>query len=258
MGKKSKSEKPKNKISVEVKRHHIETAHERLRVKFNERFNSSVEKGHQKLRDIEKEKKESENPQVSLPDREKIDYDELLENLSNILDFYRNEKIPRDVMISDNQIDPVLMAYNTLCDQGIKRTVSHGQQLHLPGDKFRILFMRAYYGRDNVAENQNGEEDGDLEERYQEVVKSMADKFLKNPTQIPSPEEAAGAMATAMAQSAVKKSQVPATTTVTTAAAADQSQDVQGSKTVQQETVDTSQTITDHKVDVRLLSEIVR
>ncbi len=243
MGKKSKSEKPKNKISVEVKRHHIETAHERLRVKFNERFNSSVEKGHQKLRAIEKEKKESENPQVSLPDREKIDYDELLENLSNILDFYRNEKIPRDVMISDNQIDPVLMAYNTLCDQGIKRTVSHGQQLHLPGDKFRILFMRAYYGRDNVAENQNGEEDADLEERYQEIVKNMANKFLKNPTQIPSPEEAAGAMATDMAQSAVKKSQTPTTVSAKdtdTDSTTSQTHDDLSSETVQIDTVDTS------------------
>ncbi len=242
MGKKSKTDKVKSKIHVKVKKSHIHEAHERLRLKYNKAFDSHVEKDELTKRVTDKSSEQSEITESTTPPSTTptMDYDNLLEQLTKILDFYRDEKIPRDVMISDNQIDPVLMAYNTLCDQGIKRTVSHGQQLHLPGEKFRILFMRAYYGRDNVAENQNVEEDADLEERYQEIVKNMANKFLKNPTQIPSPEEAASAMATAMAQSAVKKSQTSTdTTTITT----DQSQNVQG------DTVDTSQTITEDKVD---------
>ena len=140
MGKKSKSDKVKSKIHVKVKRVHINTAHERLRLKYNhliteEDKNISVNNG-------------------ELDNTNEIDYDKLLEKLTKILDFYRAEKIPRDNMIRDGNVDPVDMAYNTLCDQGIKKTINHGQQLQIPGEKLRTLIMRGYYGRDNVTEEE--------------------------------------------------------------------------------------------------------
>ena len=157
MGKKSKYDKVKSKIHVKVKRQHINTAHEKLRLKYNTIFNVEVpNKVDSKVNNQDIHKEDGDGRGDS---GEGIDYDKLLEKLTKILDFYRSEKITRDDMIRDGTVDPVDMAYNTLCDQGIKKTINHGQQLQIPGEKLRTLIMRAYYGRDNVTEEEPDEVD---------------------------------------------------------------------------------------------------
>ncbi len=155
MGKKSKTDKVKSKIHVKVKKSHIHEAHERLRLKYNKAFDSHVEKDELTKRVTDKSSEQSEITESTTPPSTTptMDYDNLLEQLTKILDFYRDEKIPRDEMVQGGTVDPVDMAYNTLCDQGIRKTINHGQQLQIPGEKLRTLIMRGYYGRDNIAED---------------------------------------------------------------------------------------------------------
>ena len=154
MGKKSKRDKPlkETKIKVKVGQEHIKEAHERLRLRFNQTFTANIEVVATDT---------NTGTSTGTEDAPK-DNDELLERLSKILDFYRAEKIPKQEMLSDT-ISPVDLAYNTLCDAGIKRTINHGQQLQIPGEKLRLLIMRGYYGRDNVTENDNNNDNDNLD-----------------------------------------------------------------------------------------------
>ena len=164
MGKKTKSGKVKSKIHVKVKKGHIATAHDKLRLKFNERFNCAVPVGNAPIDELSDTTTsntldappsgENDNQTETQGNIKEIQLKELLDKLTDIIEFYRTEKIPRTEMINGMLVDPVDLAYNTLCDEGIKRTINHGQQLQIPGEQLRKLFMRAYYGKENITEEE--------------------------------------------------------------------------------------------------------
>ena len=212
MGKKSKTNKTNktHKLHIKVKQQHIYEAHEKLRLKFNSAFQSEVpmsdkvadnykgmDKGIIKDKETDKETdNEIDTTKMSQQKTEKTDkisatianslpppadHNELLERLTQILDFYRSEKISSETILSGETVNPVDLAYNTLCDEGIKNTINHGQQLQIPGEKLRLLFLRGYYGRENLAEQE--------EKLKKEQEKEQKKEQVNEQEQVQEPEQ---------------------------------------------------------------------
>lgn len=131
MGKQSKRIRDRKKVHVKVRREHITAANERLRLRYNERFTATIPSaGEPRLADIRE-----------------MDQDTLVTHLEETIDFYKAEIIPPDRLKGNaGKVDPVDVAYNTLCDKGVKAVLNHAHENGVTGDDMNRLTMRSLFG----------------------------------------------------------------------------------------------------------------
>ena len=147
MGKQSKRTRDRKKIHVKVRREHITAANERLRLRYNERFTATIPTaGEPRLADIRE-----------------MDQETLVTHLEETIDFYKAEIIPPDRLKGNTgKVDPEDVAYNTLCDKGVKAVLNHAHENGVTGDDMNRLTMRSLFGLQLKKDTSEKEGIGDL------------------------------------------------------------------------------------------------
>ena len=147
MGKQSKRIRDRKKVHVKVRREHITAANERLRLRYNERFTATIPSaGETRLADIRE-----------------MDQETLVTRLEETIDFYKAEIIPPDRLKGNGgKVDPVDVAYNTLCDKGVKAVLNHAHDNGVTGDEMNRLTMRSLFGLELKKDTCDTEGIGDL------------------------------------------------------------------------------------------------
>ena len=127
MGKKSKKEKEPTKIKVKVTKEHIDIANNKLKELFNKEINSNKNTN-------------------TIPNKRETTVEEMTEEFCKIIKFYRNLKKSDEQLCKDEKINPVDIALNNLCEDGIKRTLNYGYQQGARGDNYYKMMMYGIYG----------------------------------------------------------------------------------------------------------------
>lgn len=193
MGKKSKNPKKNpNKVHIKVKREHINIANTEIRKLFKERFENPSQ--------VISNETESNNSTPELTNNEKSDTSvtennsppdpEILEKkFREIIDFYQEQKHSKSDLISSGRGDPVKMAFNNLCDNGIRATLNHAHACGLPPSSLKNLSIKGMYGIDpEILQHSDSDEEGTQEEvdKLNKVVQKtnvllQEKKQLQNP-----------------------------------------------------------------------------
>ena len=130
MGKKSKKEKEPNKVKIKVSKEDIFKANEKLRVLFNEKFNSNIPT---KTSDRTTNEKEST-------------VEKMTDELCEIIKFYKSLKKTDEQLCENEPIDPEEIALNNLCEEGIKKTMNYGYERGARGDDYYKMMVIGIYG----------------------------------------------------------------------------------------------------------------
>ena len=157
MGKKSKKQnKNRGKIHIKVKREHIVEADNQLRKLYNERFEANIPS---KTTDRESDQREVSGPDI------------LESKFMEIVDFYHEAKYSKNELFNSGKGDQIKMAFNNLCDGGIRATLNHAHSCGLPPSSLKTLSIKGMYGIDPEAlELSDSEEDDSEKAKLTEIV----------------------------------------------------------------------------------------
>ena len=183
MGKKTRKErKNKTKVHIKVKREHIQQASEQLRKLYNSRFNTNIVIDQQQASTSDK--------------RTESDTEALASRFGEVIDFYLTHKYSNSDLVTEGKGDPVKMAFNNLCESGIKNTINHAHECNLPPSSLKNLSLKGIYGidLDSLQMSDSDDEYQNDREKLNEMVSKTSNliKEVKenSKTDIESPPEA--------------------------------------------------------------------